>query len=84
MNISCPGLHTARLSPPFAPGGPPQPLITTKGSCRQAVPPRQTPWPPRWTLSIPGWAQSCLARAVASSARPTTDPPDHVHPLLDP
>lgn len=43
MNISCPGLHTARLSPPCAPGGPPQPLSTTKGSRGQAGPPRRTP-----------------------------------------
>lgn len=43
MNISCPGLHTARLSPPCTPGGPPRPLITTKGTCRQAGPLRQTP-----------------------------------------
>lgn len=62
MNISCPGLHTARLSPPCAPGGPPQPPITTKGSCGQALPPRRTPRPPRRTLSIPGWGRIFPAR----------------------
>lgn len=54
MNISCPGLHTARLSPPRAPGGLPQPPITTKGSAdRRGRTPQLPPPPPGGPAAIP-------------------------------
>lgn len=83
MNISCPGLHTARLSPPRAPGGPPQPLITTKGSCRQAEPPRRTPPAAPPDPHHPRLGPYLSRQTLASPARRPAEPPDHVHPPLD-
>lgn len=93
MNISCPGLHSAPLSPPCAPGGPPAAPEHNKGERRQAVPPRRTPLHPRHpqpgseppqtpTLGIP--RQTPTPKTPLILRRTPPDPTDPTDPTTRP